>query len=239
MTALITTEGFRDAVEIGYEHRFEQYDIYLEKPEPLVPRRRRYTVPERMSARGEVLRAARRTRGGGADSRAAARGGEQRRGGPAAQLRQSGTRAARPRDPARAIAGCRGEPVVGGVARAARVRAAVDRVRERLCATADGRLPRSARPGAAQRRVCRTAPAHDLGRRRHRPGGGPAISDPAGRVRARPGGAILASRIALECGLEHVAVLRHGRHHGQDLPDRRGPAADFARASRWRAPTGS
>jgi N-methylhydantoinase A len=56
VTALIATDGFRDAVEIGYEHRFEQYDIHLEKPEPLVPRRRRYTVPERMSARGEVLR---------------------------------------------------------------------------------------------------------------------------------------------------------------------------------------
>jgi len=56
MTALITTEGFRDSVEIGYEHRFEQYDVYLEKPQPLVPRRLRYTVPERMSARGEVLR---------------------------------------------------------------------------------------------------------------------------------------------------------------------------------------
>ncbi len=57
VTALIATEGFRDAVEIGYEHRFEQYDVFLEKPEPLVPRRRRYVVPERMSARGEVLRA--------------------------------------------------------------------------------------------------------------------------------------------------------------------------------------
>lgn len=57
VTALITTEGFRDSVEIGYEHRFEQYDVYLEKPDPLVPRRRRYTVPERVSARGEVLRA--------------------------------------------------------------------------------------------------------------------------------------------------------------------------------------
>ena len=57
VTALITTEGFRDSVEIGYEHRFEQYDVYLEKPEPLVPRHRRYTAPERMSARGEVLRA--------------------------------------------------------------------------------------------------------------------------------------------------------------------------------------
>src|SRR5215207_6174761 len=57
VTALITTEGFRDSVEIGYEQRFEQYDIHLEKPEPLVPRRMRYTIPERMSARGEVLRA--------------------------------------------------------------------------------------------------------------------------------------------------------------------------------------
>jgi N-methylhydantoinase A len=48
--ALITTEGFRDSLEIGYEARFEQYDIHLEKPQPLVPRRLRYTVPERMSA---------------------------------------------------------------------------------------------------------------------------------------------------------------------------------------------
>ncbi len=33
VTALLTTEGFRDSVEIGYEHRFEQYDVYLEKPD--------------------------------------------------------------------------------------------------------------------------------------------------------------------------------------------------------------
>jgi N-methylhydantoinase A/oxoprolinase/acetone carboxylase beta subunit len=36
VTALLTTEGFRDSVEIGYENRFEQYDVQLEKPEPLV-----------------------------------------------------------------------------------------------------------------------------------------------------------------------------------------------------------
>ncbi len=53
--ALITTEGFRDAVEIGYENRFEQYDINMEKPAPLVPRYLRFTVPERMSAKGGVL----------------------------------------------------------------------------------------------------------------------------------------------------------------------------------------
>ncbi|MDD9858640.1 MAG: hydantoinase/oxoprolinase family protein, partial [Gammaproteobacteria bacterium] len=55
-TALVTTEGFRDSLEIGYESRFDQYDMFIEKAAPLVPRRLRLTVPERMSARGEVLR---------------------------------------------------------------------------------------------------------------------------------------------------------------------------------------
>jgi N-methylhydantoinase A len=54
-TALITTEGFRDSVEIAYEHRFEQYDIYMERPAPLVPRYLRFTVPERLAADGSVL----------------------------------------------------------------------------------------------------------------------------------------------------------------------------------------
>src|SRR5688572_30655801 len=38
-TALLTTEGFRDAVAIGTEHRYDMYDIFIEKPEPLVPRK--------------------------------------------------------------------------------------------------------------------------------------------------------------------------------------------------------
>ena len=46
-TALITTQGFRDSIEIAYEHRFEQYDLYMERPEPLVPRDLRLEVPER------------------------------------------------------------------------------------------------------------------------------------------------------------------------------------------------
>ena len=54
-TGLITTEGFRDSVEIAYEHRFEQYDLYMERPAPLVPRHRRLGVPERVAADGEVL----------------------------------------------------------------------------------------------------------------------------------------------------------------------------------------
>ncbi|MFD1836949.1 hydantoinase/oxoprolinase family protein [Paracidovorax cattleyae] len=54
-TALITTEGFRDLVEIGLEDRFAQYDVFLEKPAPLVPRHWRHGVKERVDAAGQVL----------------------------------------------------------------------------------------------------------------------------------------------------------------------------------------
>ncbi len=54
-TALVTTAGFRDSVEIAWEHRFDQYDIHMERPEPLVPRNLRLGVPERVAADGAVL----------------------------------------------------------------------------------------------------------------------------------------------------------------------------------------
>jgi N-methylhydantoinase A/oxoprolinase/acetone carboxylase beta subunit len=54
--ALLTTEGFRDAVAIGTEHRYDMYDIFLEKPEPLVPRSPRYGVRERSLDDGSILR---------------------------------------------------------------------------------------------------------------------------------------------------------------------------------------
>ena len=57
VTGVITTEGFRDILEIAYERRYDQYDIYLEKPDLLVPRERCLTVPERIDADGEVWRA--------------------------------------------------------------------------------------------------------------------------------------------------------------------------------------
>ena len=53
-TAMITTEGFRDIIEQGYEKRFD-YDLMIDRPEPLVPRIRRYTIRERLSADGDVL----------------------------------------------------------------------------------------------------------------------------------------------------------------------------------------
>jgi len=57
LTALLTTAGFRDAVEIAREHRYELYDLNLELPKPLVPRHLRFDVPERVAADGSVLQA--------------------------------------------------------------------------------------------------------------------------------------------------------------------------------------
>ncbi|MBI4529470.1 MAG: hydantoinase/oxoprolinase family protein [Deltaproteobacteria bacterium] len=54
-TALFTTAGFRDALEIGREHRYELYDLNLEMPKPLVPRYLRFDIPERTAADGSVL----------------------------------------------------------------------------------------------------------------------------------------------------------------------------------------
>jgi N-methylhydantoinase A len=54
-TALLTTEGFRDVVEIRHENRFEQYDVNIDLPPPLVPRRLRFPVRERIDAQGHVL----------------------------------------------------------------------------------------------------------------------------------------------------------------------------------------
>jgi len=53
-TALITTQGFRDVIEMRTESRFEQYDLNLNLPEPLLPRNVRYTVKERVDAHGNV-----------------------------------------------------------------------------------------------------------------------------------------------------------------------------------------
>lgn len=54
-TVLITTEGFRDVIEMRTESRFEQYDLNLNLPEPLLPRQSRLTLKERVDASGTVL----------------------------------------------------------------------------------------------------------------------------------------------------------------------------------------
>lgn len=54
-TAFITTSGFRDVIEMRSENRFEQYDLNLQLPTPLVPRQFRFTAAERVAADGSVL----------------------------------------------------------------------------------------------------------------------------------------------------------------------------------------
>ena len=54
-TAFLTTEGHRDVLGMAFENRFEQYDVNIERPEPLVPRYLRLPIPERISATGKVL----------------------------------------------------------------------------------------------------------------------------------------------------------------------------------------
>jgi N-methylhydantoinase A len=54
--AMITTEGFRDTIEIGRQRRERLYDPYQVKERPLIPRRLRFALNERMSAKGEIVR---------------------------------------------------------------------------------------------------------------------------------------------------------------------------------------
>ncbi len=54
--AFITTEGFRDTIEIGRQHRKALYDPYQTKPEPLIRRRNRFTIDERMAVSGKARR---------------------------------------------------------------------------------------------------------------------------------------------------------------------------------------
>ncbi len=55
-TALIATEGFRDTIAMGNESRYDQYDLNIVLPEPLVPRYLRLPVPERLDNTGKILR---------------------------------------------------------------------------------------------------------------------------------------------------------------------------------------
>ncbi len=56
-TALVTTEGFRDVIAMGNESRYDQYDLNITLPEPLVPRSLRLPVAERLDNTGRVLKA--------------------------------------------------------------------------------------------------------------------------------------------------------------------------------------
>src|SRR5689334_9569477 len=52
---LLTTEGFRDSLEMGTEQRYDIYDLFLSFPDPLVPRRHRLEIGERLDRDGRVI----------------------------------------------------------------------------------------------------------------------------------------------------------------------------------------
>ncbi|WP_198411766.1 hydantoinase/oxoprolinase family protein [Microvirga flavescens] len=54
-TALVTTQGFRDILEMGSEVRYDLYDLFMEKPAPLIPRDLRFEVGERLKSDGSVI----------------------------------------------------------------------------------------------------------------------------------------------------------------------------------------
>ena len=56
ITPFITTKGFRDIIEVGRYHREKLYDPYQTKPEPLVKRRYRYEITERVDSSGRVIK---------------------------------------------------------------------------------------------------------------------------------------------------------------------------------------
>ncbi|MBB5224278.1 N-methylhydantoinase A/oxoprolinase/acetone carboxylase beta subunit [Amaricoccus macauensis] len=72
--AFVTTDGFRDTIEIGRQHRKSLYDPYQTKPAPLIRRRNRFSIGERMSAGGEVRRPLDETRAAEIAREIAARG---------------------------------------------------------------------------------------------------------------------------------------------------------------------
>ena len=54
-TILITTKGFRDVLEIGRQRRASLYDFFFERPTPIVPRKFRFEIDERINAQGEII----------------------------------------------------------------------------------------------------------------------------------------------------------------------------------------
>jgi N-methylhydantoinase A len=54
VTALVTTKGFRDAIEIAREHRYDMYDLRLKRPTPIARRRHRFEIDERILSDGTV-----------------------------------------------------------------------------------------------------------------------------------------------------------------------------------------
>ena len=227
-TALLATAGFRDMLEMRREHRYELYDLLIELPTPLVPRHLRFDVPERILADGTVHI--------GLDEDYVARLGR--------ELDARGIDA---------VAICflhaftnpeherRAADVLKEVAPRLRVALSSEVVPEiREFERASTTVANVYVQDLTERYL------RDLERRLHEAGvrssphimlsnGGIATVDTAARYPIRllesgpAGGALAACRHRFRGRGDGSAVVRHGRHHGQALPDRRWRAAGDAR----------
>ena len=219
----VTTEGFRDLLEIARQVRPSLYDTQFEKAKPLVPRDRAVTVAERLGPAGEVLRPLEDDSVRAAAAILRREEVEIRRRLPAPRLRQPRARAARRRDPRRGAAGHPGLALRRGRARVPRVPARLDdrdQRRDSSCGRAlsgaDREPPRRCgRPGKAARDA--------VERRRLQLRGGAHASRVHGRVRPcrRSDRLGVPRRDARPQG---HPLLRHGRHDRQGRPDPGRPA---------------
>ncbi len=234
-TALVTTSGFRDVLEIGRGNRPDMYNLVSRKPPPFVPRRHRFEVRERVDRHGSRPRPA---RPGG---RRADRGGLRarrdrgRRRLPPALLRPSRARAGALRSAAGAAARRRRDRLVRGHARVARVRAHEHRRAQRLRAAGGRPLPRRAGDAPRRRRPARTAARDAVERGHGLAGSGARAADRARRVgaggrRRRRG----ADRRAHRRAESHLP--RHRRHDGEVLAGRGRDGADHDRVPHRVAP---
>ncbi len=216
---LLTTAGFRDAVEIGREGRYDMYDLFIDPPVPLVPRQLRVEVPERVQADGSILRPLDEAQARAAVRRARRPGRGGHRDLPAARLPEPGARAgARP-----ALRGARarraGVLLLRRGARDPRVRAHLHDHRQRVRDAAHVALPGRSRAQAPGPRHPGPALRHDVGRRHRDSRDRQARADPARGIGPR-GGRARGGAHGPPGRHGPRAVLRHGRHHRQGLRHR-------------------
>ena len=223
---------------MGNESRYDQYDLNIVLPEPLVPRHLRLPVPERLDNEGNVLLPL---------DEAAVRAlvpalRREQVESIAVGLLHAFVNPAHERRVRDILAEELPDIPVSLVQRSlagdARVGALLHHRRQRLRAAADGALSARAGRRAARHRCCRPGIPDAVRRRadhdRHRL----PLSDPPGGERAGRRRDLLRHHRA---PMRHRqrAVVRHGRHHREDLPDRRLQAADVRAHSRSRGSAGS
>ena len=235
-TGLVTTEGFRDVLEIGRGNFLRMYDVLYRRPTPLVPRGRCLEVPERLDARGEIL--VRSTRTPSARPRKRLAGGRRaggRRSSSSSRIATPRTSSVRPRSssrrcPASSISVShrltqewREYERTSTTVVNAYVQPIVDRYLGEFGQGLAGRgftgqvLITQSNGGAFSLEAARTKPVHTI------------ESGPAA-------GAVGCASLARVLGLERVDLVRHGRHDGE-VRDRRARARRHDRRvpRRWPA----